>query len=90
MTLIEDWSMRGPSKFNDEALLFGGDAGGVAAGRLKQETSQLFSRRGGPSQYGATRASEGSRFFEAARSVGRCCGMGHRLQLVEFFARRVG
>ena len=34
MTLIEDWSMRGPSKFNDEALLFGGDAGGVAAGGL--------------------------------------------------------
>ena len=34
MTLIEVWSMRGPSKFNDEALLFGGDAGGVAAGGL--------------------------------------------------------
>ena len=26
--------MRGPSKFNDEDLLFGGDAGGVAAGGL--------------------------------------------------------
>ena len=26
--------MRGPSKFNDEALLFGGDAGGVAGGGL--------------------------------------------------------
>ena len=34
MTLIEDWSMRGPSKFNDEALLLGGDAGGVAVGGL--------------------------------------------------------
>ena len=34
MTLIEDWSMRGRSKFNDEDLLFGGDAGGVAAGGL--------------------------------------------------------
>ena len=33
-TLIEDWSMRGRSKFNDEDLLFGGDAGGVAAGCL--------------------------------------------------------